>query len=59
MDKSVSYSCKDCKTNRYLVFPNGDESFIICSACYRIRNEGDAPIKEPPTTQKPLYRIFH
>lgn len=32
------YECIDCKTHRYLIFPNGREDFIICSACYRIRN---------------------
>lgn len=31
------YECVDCKTHRYLIFPDGKESFIICSACYRIR----------------------
>ena len=32
------YRCIDCGTTRYLIFPNRNESFIICSACYRERN---------------------
>ena len=28
------YQCCMCKTIRFLIFPNGNESFIICSACY-------------------------
>ncbi len=28
------YQCCVCKTIRYLIFPLGDESLIICSACY-------------------------
>jgi hypothetical protein len=34
-----NYVCCDCNTFRYLIFPYGNESFIICSACFRIRNE--------------------
>ena len=33
-----NYECCDCKTTRYLIFPYGNESFIICSACFQIRN---------------------
>lgn len=32
MDK---YQCCICKTIRFLIFPNGDETYIICSACYQ------------------------
>ncbi len=39
MDKLKDYECVDCKTKRYLIFPNSNETLIICSACYRIRNE--------------------
>ena len=43
--EEIVYQCKDCKTIRYLTFPNGDESLILCSACYRLRvikaNEGE------------------
>jgi hypothetical protein len=28
------YSCIQCKTNRYLIFPNGNDSYVICSACH-------------------------
>ena len=38
MDKK-EYECVDCKAKRFLIFPNHNESLIICSACYRIRNE--------------------
>jgi hypothetical protein len=38
MDKK-EYECVDCKTKRFLVFPKHNETYIICSACYRIRNE--------------------
>jgi hypothetical protein len=38
MDKN-EYECVDCKTKRFLIYPKHNESFIICSACYRIRNE--------------------
>ena len=38
MDKK-EYECIDCKTKRFLIFPKHNETFIICSACYRIRNE--------------------
>lgn len=38
MDKK-EYECIDCKTKRFLVFPNHNETYIICSACYRVRNE--------------------
>jgi hypothetical protein len=38
MDDYISlYKCIDCKTHRYLIFPDGKESYIICSACFRIR----------------------
>ena len=40
MDKK-EYECIDCKSKRYLIFPNYNESLIICSACYRIRNIKD------------------
>ena len=33
------YCCIECKTIRFLIFPYGDESYIICSACYRIKIE--------------------
>jgi hypothetical protein len=39
MDNKKDYECVDCKTKRYLIFPNSNETLIICSACYRIRNE--------------------
>ena len=39
MDNKKDYECIDCKTKRYLIFPNSNETLIICSACYRIRNE--------------------
>lgn len=32
------YECCDCKTSRYLIYPYGNEKFIICSACYQLRN---------------------
>lgn len=38
MDYKILYRCIDCGTNRYLIFPNRNESLIICSACYRERN---------------------
>lgn len=34
-----TYNCIDCGTKRYLIFPFGNESLIICSACYRLRKE--------------------
>ena len=37
MDYITLYKCIDCSTNRYLIFPNRNESFIICSGCYRQR----------------------
>jgi hypothetical protein len=51
------YKCIDCNTKRYLIFPNKNETFIICSACYRIRQEKEEERKDFPS--KPLYRIFH
>lgn len=33
------YNCIDCGTKRYLIYPFGNETLIICSACYRIRKE--------------------
>ena len=41
MDKIINkdYTCIDCKTKRYLIYPNYDETFVICSACFRIRRE--------------------
>ena len=30
--------CIDCNTKRYLIYPYGNETLIICSACYRLRN---------------------
>jgi hypothetical protein len=44
MDKK-EYECIDCKTKKFLIFPKHNESFIICSACYRIRNEKKDLIK--------------
>ena len=38
MDYKTLYKCVDCGTTRYLVFPNRNESLIICSGCYRERN---------------------
>jgi hypothetical protein len=32
------YECCDCGTYRYLIFPYGNETLIICSACYQMRN---------------------
>ena len=40
MDKN-EYECVDCKTKRYLIFPKHNETLIICSACYRIRQNKD------------------
>ena len=40
------YKCVDCMTKRYLIFPQGRESFIICSACYRIRQEKEEKSNE-------------
>ena len=31
------YTCVDCDTTRFIIFPNRDESLTICSSCYRIR----------------------
>mgnify|MGYP003638596006 CR=1 FL=1 len=47
MDKK-EYECIDCKAKRYLIFPNGNESLIICSACNRIRNIKKEFEFEPP-----------
>ena len=33
------YKCIDCGTKRYLIFPFRNESLIMCSACYRLRQE--------------------
>lgn len=34
----MRYECCDCKTDRYLIFPYGNETLIICSACFQMRN---------------------
>jgi hypothetical protein len=42
MDKR-DYSCIVCGTERYIIFPNRNESYTICSGCYniKIREEED------------------
>jgi len=47
------YNCVECNTKKYIIFPNGDETLIICSACYRIRKEKE---REQQESQK---RVFH
>jgi hypothetical protein len=34
-----TYSCIDCGTGRYIIFPLKDITFRICSVCYRIREQ--------------------
>ena len=54
------YNCVDCETNRYIIFPKGDESLVICSACYMIRKEKEEEKKkEVLQTQPKKYRVFH
>tara|TARA_R110000868_G_C10507454_1_gene731803 strand:- start:314 stop:523 length:210 start_codon:yes stop_codon:yes gene_type:complete len=43
----ILYCCIDCGTKKYLIFPNGDESLIICSGCYRLRQETDETEQVP------------
>lgn len=38
MDYTKLYRCKVCGTTRYLIFPNKNETLIICSGCYREQN---------------------
>jgi len=38
MDHLTLYKCSDCGTHRYLIFPYGNESLIICSACFQMRH---------------------
>ena len=46
------YSCIDCATNRYIIFPYKEgELAPICSACYCIRNASEY-IQLPRYTQR-------
>ena len=53
------YNCIECKTEKYLIFPNRDESLIICSSCYRIllekkeKEEQDKKQKEEQDKKHP------
>jgi len=46
MGYEKKYKCIDCGTPRYLIFPNWDESLIICSACFRERRIKEAEEEE-------------
>jgi uncharacterized Zn-finger protein len=38
MDFITLYKCIDCNTTKYLIYPYGNESLIICSACFQMRH---------------------
>ena len=34
-----NYKCIDCGTGRFIIFPLRNETFVICSGCYRMREQ--------------------
>lgn len=41
MNKDKQYRCEHCGTHRFLVFPKGDETLILCSGCHRMISDPD------------------